>query len=137
MLCLQSHSSIWRIVVSFCRVWAVRFVRAVQEKKKQPRVWLECAAPRPARVNEPSATGCHRRAAKERVSMSKERGKQAAAGNDAQFLLRIWEEQIIAARHYIIGARERRPDVARFQIQGVHFMLLTLREQLIGLREFK
>ena len=69
--------------------------------------------------------------------MSKETRNQTATVDGTELLLRIWEEQVIAARHYIMNARKRRRDKAAFQVQGVHFMLLTLRDQFAGLRDFK
>lgn len=35
-----------------------------------------------------------------------------------------------------MDARKRQRERAVFQVQGVHFMLLTLRDYLIGLRDF-
>jgi hypothetical protein len=69
--------------------------------------------------------------------MSKETRNQTATVDGTELLLRIWEDQIIAARHYIMDARKRRRDRALFQVEGVHFMLMTFREQLAGLRDFK
>ena len=62
---------------------------------------------------------------------------QSATVDGTELLLRIWEDQVIAARHYIMDARKRRREKSSFQVQGVHFMLLTLRDQLVGLRGFK
>ncbi|MDX1951077.1 MAG: hypothetical protein SFY81_02770 [Verrucomicrobiota bacterium] len=69
--------------------------------------------------------------------MSKERGNPTAMVDGTELLLRIWDEQIIAARHFIMDARKRRREKAVSQVQGVHFMVLTLREQLIGIRDFR
>ena len=69
--------------------------------------------------------------------MSKEIRNQTATVDGTELLLRIWEEQIIAARHYIMDARKRRREKACLQVQGVHFMVLTLRDHLVSLRHFK
>jgi hypothetical protein len=69
--------------------------------------------------------------------MGIERSNQSATADGTELLMRVWEEQVIAARHFITDAGKRRRDRALFQVQGVHFMLLSLRDYLAGMRDFK
>jgi hypothetical protein len=55
----------------------------------------------------------------------------------AELLSRIWKEQYNTARRYVLAAQKRGRDKDRFQVEGVHFMILALRDLLVSFTPFK
>jgi hypothetical protein len=62
---------------------------------------------------------------------------QTGAVEPAELLLRVWKEQYNAARRYVLDAQKRGRDRDRFRVEGVSFLLLSLKEQLVSFTPFK
>ena len=55
----------------------------------------------------------------------------------AELLFQVWKEQYSAARRYLAAALKGKGTRDRLRVEGVNFLLLSLREHLVTLPPFK
>jgi hypothetical protein len=55
----------------------------------------------------------------------------------AEFLFQVWKEQYSAARRYLAAALKGKSTRDRLRVEGVNFLLLSLREHLVTIPLFK
>lgn len=62
---------------------------------------------------------------------------QTGAVEPTELLLRVWKEQYNVARRYVVDAQKRGRERDRFRVEGISFLLLSLKEQLVSFTPFK
>jgi hypothetical protein len=93
----------------------------------------ESAAHAPGKSNQtkrkPADTGGRQR----KSNMLNETGNTNEVGANAEAFLRLWKEQCNNARRYLIDGLKRQQEKNRFRAEGVHFLLLSLKDYLTAL----
>jgi hypothetical protein len=88
---------------------------------------------RPARVIKPSANRGQDGGRQRKSNMLNETGNTNKVGPNAEAFLQLWREQCTNARRYVIDGLKRQQEKNKFRAEGVHFLLLSLKDYLTAL----